>query len=196
MDRCIYSRFFSPVLLLLFSMPLFLHQALAADEFDQADATKRYHVWYQHFSAEFKNFMKTRKQGALSAQQVNDLFKESVVPGSFMTAILMESAALPPDNDGELETLPSVLEDSSPIGYGGSTNNAGNNFVWYMHFQPAGRQSKKPPELPPYGVLEKQVCPYLVFSEIEGQMLITDLPREFAHLVAKVHASRTFIFSF
>jgi hypothetical protein len=180
-----------------------------AETFDRVAAKKRYVDWYGRFEADFRMFAQavgTASAESLDKPRVNRIFAQSVVPDSRMAGMLLGLANRPNmmrGNQGDppvgahtyvmLRTLRSAL----PAGYGGAYTNKepipsdAGSFIWYLHVHSGETNSGvfrnpevfNPYHLPPYGVMERNAYPFIVFCEIEGKLYAAGLSAEFVEVV-------------
>jgi hypothetical protein len=173
-----------------------------AEIFDRVAAKERYRGWYRRFKADFTEFEKTSQAGPLDTARLNAIFAHSVAPDSRMTHLLLYFTSRPDTmrgSNGEPGAVSvafimvKTLEHALPAGFGGPYNNEkpvpgdAGSFVWYMHIHAGDEMADffnnpkvfTPYRLPPYGVMERNVYPFVTFRDDGGKLYLSGLPAEF-----------------
>jgi hypothetical protein len=172
-----------------------------AETFDRVAAKERYRDWYRRFETDFAEFEKACRPGPLDAGRVSGIFVHSVAPDSRMTRMLLDFSARPglmrgsnaePGAVSMALIMVTTLEQALPAGFGGAYHpekpvpGDADSFVWYIHIH-AGDSMRdffgnsknfNPYRLPPHGVLERNVYPFVNFREKDGKLLLTGLSAE------------------
>lgn len=172
-----------------------------AETFDRVEAKERYRNWYNRFETDFAEFEKACKNGPLEPVRVNEIFVHSVAPDSRMTQFLGNFASQPglmrgsagdPGAVSMAYIMVTTLKQALPAGYGGEYRpekpvpGDADSFVWYIHIH-AGDDMRdtfsnpknfNPYRLPPYGVLERNVYPFVNFRDKDGKLFLTGISAE------------------
>lgn len=164
--------------------------ALAQTSFDRAKQGERYRAWLAQFETDLKAYRIALAQGkAQSAEEVADIFRRSIVPGSRAhnnAHQIFGSQRSDYSSSGEIvfvgqgRVLLNLLHESLPAGYGGAFPEAVDSpfpaglAVWYMHVGAGDELEEEyfaspkyfePYRLPPYGVLMRKAYPFLLFED-------------------------------
>lgn len=178
--------------------------ALAEASFDRAKQGERYRAWLAQFETDLKIYRAALADGkAQSADDVADIFRRSVVPGSRAHNNAQQIfGSQRPDYStsgeivfvGEARVLLNLLHRSVPAGYGGVfPEAAGSAFpsglsVWYMHVDGGDELEQdyfaspkyfEPYRLPPHGVLVRKAYPFLLFEDAPDRLRLGGFSAEY-----------------
>ncbi len=189
--------------------------ALAQASFDRARQGERYRAWLAQFETDLRIYRAALAKGqAQSADEVAEIFKRSVVPGSRAHNNVQQMfGSQRPDYStsgeivfiGEGRLLLNLLHKSIPAGDGGAfPEAAGSAFptglsVWYMHVDAgdeleedyfASPEYFEPYRLPPHGVLARKAYPFLLFEDGPDRLRLGGFSAEYWRILEIVWNSQ------
>lgn len=173
-------------------------RVFATDDLTLDEVKQAYPIWYKAFESDYRSLSKriheNKSAQAISKEEINVLFKNSVEPDSKMIELLFRWALKGRTQDhrnsdfmiyspGSVLIL--LLQAATPTGVGGAYQPQ----RWAIYIDVEEYSSFNPyakNKVPENGKLVRDVYPFMIFKKVEGRLMLESLSKEFGEILNRL----------